>query len=142
MEQIVAETEKEGSMPVEVFHRMGTETLQSGYYDVYRGRHGAGSPGRWLWMVAGGALAAYGLKRRGSVGGAAAVTGAMFLYSGATGRRDISSALGFNRMRRWSADPADVQSTTRRDLGGSRGIHVEQSVTINRPVGEVYRFWR
>ena len=31
---------------------------------------------------------------------------------------------------------------TRRRLGGARGIHVEESITINRPIGEVYRFWR
>lgn len=31
---------------------------------------------------------------------------------------------------------------TRRRLGGSRGIHVEESVTINMPIAEVYRFWR
>src|SRR5690606_6743942 len=37
---------------------------------------------------------------------------------------------------------ADRGSDTRQKLGGRRGIHVEESVTINRPVGEVYRFWR
>jgi uncharacterized membrane protein len=34
------------------------------------------------------------------------------------------------------------RSDTRRTLGGSRGIHVEHAVTINRPLAEVYRFWR
>jgi uncharacterized membrane protein len=33
-------------------------------------------------------------------------------------------------------------SDTRAQLGGSRGIHVEQSVTVMKPVSEVYRFWR
>jgi uncharacterized membrane protein len=37
---------------------------------------------------------------------------------------------------------ADRESNTRRKLGGPRGIHVEHSVTINRPVTELYRFWR
>jgi uncharacterized membrane protein len=37
---------------------------------------------------------------------------------------------------------ADRGSDTRRQLGGRRGVHVEHSVTINRPVSEVYRFWR
>ena len=31
---------------------------------------------------------------------------------------------------------------TRRALGGHRGIHVHESITINRPVHEVYRHWR
>jgi uncharacterized membrane protein len=34
------------------------------------------------------------------------------------------------------------RSDTRRALGGSRGIRVEHAVTINRPLTEVYRFWR
>ena len=37
---------------------------------------------------------------------------------------------------------ADRNSDTRAQLGGSRGIHVEASVTIGRPVSELYRFWR
>lgn len=37
---------------------------------------------------------------------------------------------------------ADFGSDTRQQLSGRRGIHVESSVTINRPVDEVYRFWR
>ena len=37
---------------------------------------------------------------------------------------------------------ADRGSHTRAELGGHRGIHVEESVTINRPLSELYRFWR
>ena len=37
---------------------------------------------------------------------------------------------------------ADYGSDTRQQLSGRRGIHVEESVTINRPVADVYRFWR
>ena len=32
--------------------------------------------------------------------------------------------------------------TRRQQLGGSAGIHVEESITINKPVDQVYRFWR
>lgn len=35
-----------------------------------------------------------------------------------------------------------TRGDTRRRLGGARGIHVEESVTINKPISEVYRFWR
>jgi uncharacterized membrane protein len=49
-----------------------------------------------------------------------------------------------------SADPADRGtgviadrgSDTRRSLGGARGVHVDASVTIRRPIAEVFRFWR
>jgi uncharacterized membrane protein len=37
---------------------------------------------------------------------------------------------------------ADRGSDTRQQLGGRRGVHVEESVTINKPVADVYRFWR
>ena len=35
-----------------------------------------------------------------------------------------------------------ARGDTRRRLGGARGIHVEESVTINLPIAEVYRYWR
>lgn len=35
-----------------------------------------------------------------------------------------------------------TRGDTRRRLSGSRGIHVDDAVTVNRPIGEVYRFWR
>jgi uncharacterized membrane protein len=37
---------------------------------------------------------------------------------------------------------ANRNSDTRKTLGGRRGIHVDVSVTIRRPLPEVYRFWR
>ena len=52
---------------------------------------------RWLSMVAGGALAAYALKRRAVPGGTAALAGAALLYRGATGHCDLYQALGVNR---------------------------------------------
>jgi uncharacterized membrane protein len=98
---------------------------------------------RWLSMVAGGVLAAYGLKRRETPGGAAAIAGAALLYRGATGHCHAYSALGVDRGQGVStARIADRGSDTRQRLGGSRGIHVEESVTINRPIGDVFRFWR
>jgi uncharacterized membrane protein len=102
---------------------------------------------RWLSMLAGSALAAYGLKRRSTAGGTAALAGAALLYRGATGHCNVYQALGVNRAdghatERGTGRIADRDSDTRQRLGGRRGIHVEESVTINRPLAEVYRFWR
>ncbi|MGE0446239.1 MAG: SRPBCC family protein [Vicinamibacterales bacterium] len=140
-------------MAVETFHRLGTEGLAADVGDVRRPvrrerrwqRMNVGSMERWLSVVAGGALAAYALRRREKVGGAAALAGAALLYRGATGHCDVYEALGVNRARgegRGTGVIADFGSDTRQRLGGARGIHVEESVTINRPIGEVYRFWR
>jgi uncharacterized membrane protein len=94
-------------------------------------------------MVAGGALAAYGLKRRSVPGGTAALAGAALLYRGATGHCDVYQALGINRAGgHGTGTIADQGSDTRQQLGGSAGIHVEESITINKPVDQVYRFWR
>jgi uncharacterized membrane protein len=106
-----------------------------------------GNGERWLSMVAGGALAAYALRRRATPGGMAALAGAALLYRGATGHCNVYQALGINRANghataRGTGLIADRGSDTRQQLGGRRGIHVEESVTINRPVAEVYRFWR
>lgn len=71
------------------------------------------------------------------------MAGAALLYRGATGHCDVYQAFGVTRgSGHGTAAIADVGSDTRRQLGGSRGIHVDHSVTINRPIAEVYRFWR
>jgi uncharacterized membrane protein len=114
----------------------------------YVERVNVGRVERWLSMAAGGALAAYALRRREKPGGAAAIAGAALLYRGATGHCDLYQALGINRSdaRRNGGHGtgviADRGSDTRAQLGGHRGIHVEESVTINRPLSELYRFWR
>jgi len=112
---------------------------------TYRKRNNSinlGSAERWLSIVAGGMLAGWGLKRRDPIGGSMAVGAALLLYRGATGR-DVYGALGINHGRqRGTGVIADRSSDTRRRLGGSRGIHVEEAVTITKPIAEVFRYWR
>ena len=94
-------------------------------------------------MVAGAMLAAWGLKRRDGIGGTAALSAAALLYRGSTGHCHVYEALGVNHgRRRGTGLIADQYSNTRQQLGGRRGIHVEESVTINRPIADVFRFWR
>jgi uncharacterized membrane protein len=102
-----------------------------------------GQTERWLSMVAGAMLAGWGLKRRDTAGGAAALGAAALLYRGGTGHCHVYEALGVDHGRaRGSGFAADRYSDTRQRLGGRRGILVEESVTINKPIAEVYRFWR
>jgi uncharacterized membrane protein len=93
-------------------------------------------------MLAGGALAAYGVTRRTRAGRATALAGAVLLHRGFTGHCNVYQSLGINRTNVGSAAIADYGSDTRQRLGGAGGIHVEASVTIRRPLGEVFRFWR
>jgi uncharacterized membrane protein len=57
--------------------------------------------------------------------------GGLFLR-GVSGYCPMSAAVGRNSR---AMDTKEV-------LGGSSGVHVKESVTIARPVDEVYRFWR
>jgi uncharacterized membrane protein len=54
-------------------------------------------------------------------------------------------ALGVTRHRprgKGTGMTANRGSDTRQQLGGDKGTHVEEAVTINRPAAELYRFWR
>jgi uncharacterized membrane protein len=75
------------------------------------------------------------------------MVGAAMIYRGVTGFCRVYQALGITHANghareRGTGVIADRGSDTRSRLGGRRGIHVEEAVTINRPVSEVYRFWR
>jgi uncharacterized membrane protein len=77
---------------------------------------------RWASALGGAALTAYGikqLKERMPAGAVLAAAGTALIYRGATARTD-----------------------TRQALSGSRGVHVEEAITINRRPDELYGFWR
>ena len=112
-----------------------------------RGQLNVGGLERWLSVIVGGALAAYAMKQRKKSSGVAAMAGAELIYRGVTGHCHLYQALGINRadhhaFERGTGVIADCGSDTRRRLGGRRGIHVEETVTIKRPIAEVFRFWR
>ena len=89
---------------------------------------------RWASIAAGAGLAAYGLSRLKSSGWLYAGAGALLLRRGVTAHCDLYDAIGIN-----TAGTAD---DTRAALRGTRGINVLESVTINRPIELLYRFWR
>jgi uncharacterized membrane protein len=76
---------------------------------------------------------AYGLSRRSVSGLALAIAGVPLAYRCITGKWPPS--LPVERLRELSDD-------TRRALGGSRGVQVSESVRLEKPLAEVYRFWR
>lgn len=91
-------------------------------------------PERWVSVIFGSALAAYGLKMR-SVGGAilGAVGGAL-VWRGATGRCPVYGSLGISSARE------DHDSNVSVPYG--KGVRVEKAVTINAPPEQIYAFWR
>ncbi len=89
---------------------------------------------RWASIVAGAGLAVYGISRLKSRGWIYAGAGALLLRRGVSAHCDIYEALGVNT--------AGTASDTRRVLRGSGGVNVRESVTLNRPIAELYHFWR
>jgi uncharacterized membrane protein len=84
----------------------------------------------WLALAIGAALLLVGASRRSLVGACLAASSAPLLYRGVTGRwPDVLNG---------HARPG----STRAALAGDRGIHVRESVRLEMPVEDVYRFWR
>jgi uncharacterized membrane protein len=79
---------------------------------------------RWASLAAATAVIAFGVTRRSAPGVALAMAAAPLAYKGLVGR--------------WPFENGD----TRAALAGDRGIHVRESVRIERPVSELYAFWR
>lgn len=98
-------------------------------------RANLGAAERLVTAVLGGALTGgglYSLIRNGSMLGAfSAAVGGVLLYRGASGYCPVYNALGVG-----DADATPTSHPLNRD------ITVEHTITIHKPTGEVYRFWR
>ncbi len=89
-----------------------------------------------LWSTYGGAaLLLLGLAKGRLSGLTMAALGGSLLYRGVTGHCPMYTKLGLNTVDadRDAAKPEEYFS---------KGIHVERSITVQKPREEVYRFWR
>jgi uncharacterized membrane protein len=85
---------------------------------------------RWGALAAAAAVIGYGVSRRSIPGLLMAAGAAPLAYRGVTGR--------------WPAACESLVSSrgdTRQALSGRRGIRVRESVRLECPIDEVYRFW-
>jgi uncharacterized membrane protein len=85
---------------------------------------------RWSALAAAAAVIGYGVSRRSVPGLLLAAGAAPLAYRGVTGR--------------WPAGLASLVGSTgdtREALSGTRGINLRESVSLECPVDEVYRFW-
>jgi uncharacterized membrane protein len=92
-----------------------------------------GKTERLVSALAAAAVAAVGFRRK-RLRPLLIPLAANLLSRAVTGRCPVNRALGRNSARARVSPVASVQR--------GEGIKVEQSVTVNRPVEEVYRFWR
>lgn len=91
---------------------------------------------RFACAIAGGALAAYGLRRRSAGGLILTLAGAALLHRGGTGHCNTYQALGITTAH------ASDHSAGEHDRGVARDIHVEKSIIIDKSAEELYSFWR
>ncbi len=82
--------------------------------------------------VAAGAALLYLATRQRPTNRLVTSTGLGLLARGVGGYCPVNAAVGRNSDR----------SDTKVALGGSRGVHVNESITINRPAPELFNFWR
>lgn len=99
---------------------------------------------RVLSVVAGGALALAGARRRDLAGLGLALVGAALVRRGATGHCDVYQQLGVS-----TADGRTVPRRARGEIvsraatvDARRAIKIERSITVGRPADELYALWR
>jgi len=95
--------------------------------------HNVGEVERLASLVAGGALALYGLARRTPGSLVLALFCGGLLYRGATGRCPAYQALGVNTAEKHPASTA---------VPAGHGLKVSRSIIVLRPASELYRYWR
>ncbi|HJQ39512.1 MAG TPA: SRPBCC family protein [Thermoanaerobaculia bacterium] len=93
-------------------------------------------PERWVSVVFGSALAAYGLKKRSARGLALSAIGGALVWRGATGFCALYNALGLSSNGEHADDERQVS------VPYGKGVRVEKAVTINAPPEQIYAFWR
>jgi uncharacterized membrane protein len=86
---------------------------------------------QWGALVGAAALIGYGLSRRSLSGLCLAAGAAPLAYRAATGHWPV----GLHAITGRDDD-------TRAALSGSRGVNVKESIRLETPVDEVYRFWK
>jgi uncharacterized membrane protein len=85
---------------------------------------------RWASLVTASVAVAYGLQRRTLPGIFLAVAATPFAYRGLAGEWPP-----FKRL-------LVAHENTRTALGGERGVRVRDAIRLEKPLDEVYRFWR
>ena len=90
---------------------------------------------RWMSAVAAAAVAAYGLRRRRGRRILLPIAGAL-IGRAVSGRCPVNEMLGRNSAT--DEEPAGPFTSVRR----GQGVRVDESIVLNRPRSEVYRFWR
>lgn len=97
-------------------------------------RINVGEAERWLSVIAGGVLALDGFRRGHLAGLIELLAGGALIQRGWTGHCELYRATGI--------ETADTPHGARASVAAGTGVKVEQSITIHRPITELFEFWR
>ena len=99
-------------------------------YDPYDEATSLRDAENWLALSTGALLLLVGASRRSLAGAFLAASSAPLLYGGVTGQ--------------WPAfvNGVTLPDDTRTALADERGVHVRESIRLEVPLADVYRFWR
>ena len=89
---------------------------------------------RYVSLISGLALIFTGIRRGDFVGFMMTATGCYMVLRGSTGHDVMYKQLGVNT--------GVATDQTQVSVPHQQGLHVESTVTINRPVEEIFNFWR
>lgn len=92
-------------------------------------------PERWVSVVFGSALAAYGLKKRSIGGFVLSAIGGALVWRGATGHCAVYDGLGLSSV----GEEGEGRQVS---VPYGKGVHVEKAVTISDTPERLYTFWR
>lgn len=149
----------------------GVARHEGDYYEPQGSQKNVGTPERWISALGGGLLLTMGLGKKDATGLAMTLVGSLLLHRGVSGHSFIYDALGNtslpNQMqgRGQTQDGllgqvqdrmGQVRDTVQervgqaqeqikermQDVTSENPVRVEESVTVNKPVADVYRFWR
>jgi uncharacterized membrane protein len=93
---------------------------------------------RWASMIGGTSLLAFGIARKNWTGLGLAALGGGLLWRGATGHCEVYHAIGVNTAK----NDKEPGTGRRVSVPYELGIRVDESIRINKPAGELYRYWR
>lgn len=93
-----------------------------------------GQDERTYSLLGGGVLLVFALRQQGLLRIPALFAGLGLLYQGITGKNPLNDALNRN--------PAVKTNSGRVSVPHEQGVHVSRAVTIDRPVEDLYNFWR
>jgi uncharacterized membrane protein len=119
-------------MTTMTMHQMQSASRPARESNYAQNRVNVGGQERLVSLVGGGLLAAYGLTRGTTGGVVLAGIGAALAYRGATGHCMCYQTLGISSV--------ETKETTA--IPSGQGVKIEESVTILKPAGELFGFWR